>query len=196
MTHPISSPYSLYTRPTDARLLRRLLDYRPDPIRAARMLAGTKRGHVTPPTTDELELELTHSAHLLELTGGAELDAFAARLVAEAGPDGPAALCTPHGQLLRDALAQYARSVRPSGIADLKRKAAAIFGMELEGLSPEDKEFEYARHLVRFLRDVAATALQPPSSGTAMNGGQRVQAALAQAARRHAPGLLRYAVLP
>jgi hypothetical protein len=92
--------------------------------------------------------------------------------------------------MLGRALACLARGIWPSTAAELKRRAAVLFGLELEGLSPEDKEFEYARHLARFMRD-AVQALE--TRGGTLDAERRVQDALAQAARRHAPGLLRHA---
>ena len=52
-----------------------------------------------------------------------------------------------------------------------------IFGLELEGMSGEDQEFEVARRFVR----LAASAAQKAAAA---------RSAVAAAARRHAPGLL------
>ena len=66
--------------------------------------------------------------------------------------------------------------------------AGRIFGLELEGLTVEDQEYEVARRLVRF----AGAATQQAAS-TPANGASPVpaQAAVASAARKHAPGFLR-----
>jgi hypothetical protein len=58
---------------------------------------------------------------------------------------------------------------------------AHILGLELEGLSPEDQEFEVARGFIRF----AEAALKRKAQG-----GIDAAAAIRQAAQRHAPGLL------
>jgi hypothetical protein len=61
----------------------------------------------------------------------------------------------------------------------------------LEGLSPEDQEFETARAYVRFANSAAsrAAALQTQRGGAP--AGVVVRQALSGAARQHAPGLLR-----
>ena len=45
-----------------------------------------------------------------------------------------------------------------SGGAKLCTRAARIFGLELEGLSPDDKEFELAQHFIRFAADAVRHA--------------------------------------
>ncbi|MES2256928.1 MAG: hypothetical protein V4724_00345 [Pseudomonadota bacterium] len=135
------------------------------------------------------DAEMAGGAALLEAASGAGLDDFLLSLIRRAGPSGRAALHSPLGHALLAALKNAARSVLPLDSATLKLKAATIFGLELEGLSPEDKEFELARHFVRFANGVIDAALAP---GTSMDPDSRVQAALLQAARRHAPGLLRH----
>jgi uncharacterized protein (DUF697 family) len=65
--------------------------------------------------------------------------------------------------------------------------AGRMFGLELEGLSPEDQEFEVARRVVRLAGDAAKTATKAPPSAPAP---QVAQAAVAAAARKHAPGLI------
>jgi uncharacterized protein (DUF697 family) len=64
--------------------------------------------------------------------------------------------------------------------------ASNLFEMELEGLSQEDREFEAAQQFVRFASDAVKNATTAP-------GGDPVaiaRAAIAEAAQRHAPGLL------
>ena len=158
---------------------RRLLSYRPDPAWSVYTSSGR-----------ESDTELADSAALLEAAATGELPAFCAALVAESHVSGNAVLGTPPGRLLSATLARLARQLWPAGTADVKRKAITLFGLELEGLSPEDKQFEYARHLARFMRE-AVQALD--AGGGADDAQRRVQAALAQAARRHAPGLLHHA---
>ncbi len=66
---------------------------------------------------------------------------------------------------------------------------SSIFGMELEGLSPEDQEFEAAKQFVR----LAGATLQNAASGAnaAAVPVRAAQQALVDAARQHAPGLVR-----
>jgi hypothetical protein len=67
--------------------------------------------------------------------------------------------------------------------------AAKLFGLELEGMSYEDQEFEVARRIVslgaeaaRVASEVAGPDAGPPAADTA-------KSALVQAAQTHAPGL-------
>lgn len=61
-------------------------------------------------------------------------------------------------------------------------------GLELEGLSPEDREFEIARQFVRFAADAAGRLAAVPAEGRPPHAV--VQAAINDSARRCAPGLL------
>jgi len=73
--------------------------------------------------------------------------------------------------------------------------AAQIFGLELEGLSPEDKEFELTRSFVRLAADAvrhAAAAALPPSVPPQAIASR----AATEAARHWAPGLLGAGVRP
>ncbi len=66
----------------------------------------------------------------------------------------------------------------------------SMFGLELEGLSNEDRDFEVAKQFVRLAADAAqAAAHAPPGSSPA----QVAQQAVAQAAQKYAPGLLEQA---
>lgn len=156
----------------------RLLDYRPE-LEFLEAPAGGGQ--------DDGD-ELTLAARLLELRGEAQLDRFIDAMVRVDGGAAP----------LADALKRAARQVLPlhgwtggSMIEALRRRgkhdpvarAAHIFGVELEGLSPEDKEFEVAQRFVRFAREAARLSADA-------NRPAGVAAALAEAARSHAPGLL------
>lgn len=66
--------------------------------------------------------------------------------------------------------------------------AAQTFELELEGLSPEDQEFEVARRVVRLAGETARQAARVPRSVPAREVARQ---ALRGAARKHAPGLLR-----
>ncbi len=70
-------------------------------------------------------------------------------------------------------------------------QASRFFGIELEGLSPEDQEFEAARHFAQLIEAAAqnaahAAALATPNPSPAATAWQ----AAARAAKRHAPGWL------
>src|SRR5690606_8772690 len=66
--------------------------------------------------------------------------------------------------------------------------SGAFFGLSLEGLSPEDQEFEAAKAFVLFAGDAARNAaLTPPR----LPAEAIARIAAARAAQRHAPGWLR-----
>ena len=67
--------------------------------------------------------------------------------------------------------------------------ATRLFELELEGLSNEDKEFEYARAFVRFANDAVRRAAYNPNFRFQPRRIARNSAIAA--ARRYAPGLLR-----
>lgn len=156
---------------------RRLIDFKPE------LELGDAAAQM-PEARDEYG-EMSFAARLLEAETPAVLAGVLKDLVARGGASGP--LAAP----LVGVLQRAARMVFPLNATrapgDLKRKAAAIFGMELEGLSPEDKEFELARRFVRLAADAVAEA----GSRAGREPAQAVQLALLHAARRHAPGLLR-----
>jgi hypothetical protein len=62
-----------------------------------------------------------------------------------------------------------------------------MFGLELEGLSAEDREFEVARRYVSFAGEAVKNLALAPSSPDPRTA---VNAAAALAAQTHAPGLL------
>jgi hypothetical protein len=152
---------------------------------------------------DNRELEL--ASELLEVNSEQELEQFLGDLISAAtGALGQfASSPTGHavGGILKDAahralpiLGQAVGNyVSPGAGGDLGRQAATaasqLFGLELEGLSSEDKEFELARRYVQWAHSAARTAARAAS---------RVQApprtiarrAAARAAHLYAPGLL------
>ena len=65
--------------------------------------------------------------------------------------------------------------------------AARVYGLELEGLSAEDRDFEIARQFIRFAQAATRQAANPPS---ALPAAAAVSAAVEGAAREFAPGLL------
>ena len=81
---------------------------------------------------------------------------------------------------------------RPEG--GREARAARRFGIELEGLSAEDKEFELAKRFVRLVAEALRCAASLPNTHTdaGMGTAQRLALrAVAQAARHVAPGLFR-----
>lgn len=65
--------------------------------------------------------------------------------------------------------------------------AGKMLGLELEGMSGEDQEFEVARRLVRLVGDAAQQALEVSPSVPPRAAAQQ---AIAAAAQKHAPGLV------
>ena len=61
-------------------------------------------------------------------------------------------------------------------------------GLELEGLSPEDQEFEVAKRVVRLAADATKKAV---IAQTKMSPENAAKEAVIAAAKKHAPGLLR-----
>ncbi|MGK5004485.1 hypothetical protein [Janthinobacterium sp. LB2P70] len=162
----------------------RLLAYRPE------MELPEAPGMLPLQQEDELAL----AAQLLELQAPAQFDAFLARQLG-ATAAGQQVRGTPLEGPLRQLLGKVVAPLLPlhgGSPQALKRRAAGIFGMELEGLSPEDKEFELARQVVHLI-DAVNTALAQDGGTGARAPRARVETALLQVARSVAPGLLRQA---
>lgn len=148
---------------------------------------------------DEIE-EMELAADFLEVTDDTELDQFLGKLLSKAKKAAGGFVKSGLGQQLGGLLKGAAKQALPAlgnialpgiGGAAGGRAAAAlgdIFGLELEGLSPQDQEFEGARKFVRFAGDVAQAAANAPPS---MPPQQAARAAVIKAAQKHAPGLLR-----
>jgi hypothetical protein len=149
--------------------------------------------------TQQMEL----ASELLEVTNEAELDRFLGDLIQRAGQAVGKFIKSPEGQAIGSALKGAAKQVLPDigsavggylgGSAgaklggDAATAAERAFGLELEGLSDEDAEFETARRFVNFAGDaVKNMALAPPG----MDPRSAARSAAIAAARTHAPGLL------
>jgi hypothetical protein len=105
------------------------------------------------------------------------------------------------GGILKDSLSSAAKQALPvvgraigdtaGGYGDLGARAGSavgsLLGLELEGLSAEDREFEVARQLVRFAGSAAGqAAAAPPHAPSAAVA----RTAASRAAQVYAPGLL------
>lgn len=142
--------------------------------------------------------EMDLAAELLEVASEPELDRFLGGLVKRATGALTGLARSPEGQQLVKLLRATAKKTLPGlGAAlgsrvggpagarigsQLAQQAGQLFGLELEGLSPEDQEFEIAR---RFVRCAGAAARQMARNAT----GSPLQA-LRAAAQHFAPGLL------
>src|SRR5262249_13183079 len=72
--------------------------------------------------------------------------------------------------------------------SNLAGMAGNALGLELEGLSQEDREFEAARQFVRFAGQTVQNAMEAAPHA---DPGTVAHAATVDAARLHAPGILR-----
>ncbi|PJJ60169.1 hypothetical protein [Hymenobacter chitinivorans] len=156
------------------------------------------------------ELELAHE--LLEVSNEQELNMFLGKLIKSAGRAIGNFANSSIGRSIGGALKSVAKVAIPlAGKAlgtfvggpvggmiggKLGSMASNLFELELEGLSPEDREFETARAYVRFANAAVrrGAALQRQRPGVPAPALART--ALSQAARQHAPGLLRNRTQP
>ena len=155
------------------------------------------------PLSEAEEMEL--AAELLTVQNEAELEQFLGNLIKKAG----GFLKSGIGRQITGALKGVAKSALPMlgaaagnfivpGIGGaiggrLASAAGGMFGLELEGLSFEDQEFEVAKQVVRLGAAAASNAAQAPPNAHPM---QAAQAALTSAAQQFAPGLLRPGTSP
>jgi hypothetical protein len=153
---------------------RSLLQYRPE-IEAFESRETTAQTE----SADEMQL----AAELLDRVDEGELEAYLVDLINRASKTADRPL---HSTLAK-ILTNTARRLIPRTGAPPNAAAARVFGVELEGLSPEDRTFEVARHFVRFASEAARRAGRVGSVG--VPHAAAVDAA-ASAARTLAPGLL------
>ena len=134
--------------------------------------------------TEEMEL----AAELLEVTDENELQGFIGNLISRATGGMLDLAASPH---LSGLLCQAAKRVLPTVGGTPGRRLATeagdLFGLELEGLSPEDQEFEAARRFVRFAGAGARNAARFRPGVSPRVAARR---ALGAAARSQAPGFL------
>jgi hypothetical protein len=149
--------------------------------------------------TEVLEL----ASELLGVTSEAELDRFLGDLIGKAGKAIGKFVRSPEGQAIGGILKGAAKQVLPgigSAIGgyfggatgaklggDAAAAAGRAFGLELEGLSSEDREFEIAKRYVSFAADAVKNLALAPSSH---DPRKAANAAVVAAAKSLAPGLL------
>jgi len=148
--------------------------------------------------------QMEFAAGLLEISNEAQLDRFIGDLIAKAGHVVGTFVDSPTGQALGGILKRAAKQALPvvgralgghlAGTTGAERgaqfalTAGKLFGLELEGLSPEDQEFEAAKGFVRFAGEAVKNTVRAPAG---MSPRAAIQSAVIQAGRRYAPGLLR-----
>jgi hypothetical protein len=137
------------------------------------------------------------AGELLDVTNESELEDFLGGLVAETARNSGGRIPAGTGRALVDVLRKTAGRTVPTlttAIGDemgpaagpaAAETAARVYGMELEGMSAEDRDYEIARQFVRFAQAAAARAAMTPAPAAAA-----VDAAIAAAGREFAPGLL------
>lgn len=152
---------------------------------------------------DGLEMQL--ATQLLGVSSEQELEGFLAGLLSRAGGEvAPSFRTSPVGRrlggLLKSAamrflphldagFGEHAAGENGPGFGHSATQAGQILGLELEGLTNEDAEFEAARQFVRFARDAARRA------GSSTSRNMDARRGFVEAARHHAPGLVGRATL-
>jgi uncharacterized protein (DUF697 family) len=152
----------------------------------------------------ELELneatEMELASELLEVQSEQELEQFLGNLIKGAGKF----LKSSTGRALTGMLKSVAKKALPlvggaigsfvaPGVgtalgSKLGSMASGLFELEYEGMGEQELEFEVARRVVRLTASAARQAAQNPRGNTPQTVAQN---AVAAAARRHAPGLVR-----
>lgn len=150
--------------------------------------------------SQEQEMEL--AAELLEVTNEQELENFLGDLIKSAGSALGKIVKSPIGKAVGGVLKGVAKTALPiAGGAlgtffggpigatigsNLGSMAGNILGLETEGMSGEDREFEASRQFVRFAGETVKNALDAAPNG---NPAAVAQGAAVEASRNHAPGL-------
>lgn len=176
MTHPLVE-YSPETEASDGTL--------PGPLATVAGRTSTSAGVFNEGQVLEL------AAQLLEARSAPALAASLAQLITRTSRQLGTGIAPAAAHALRDALAQAADRTLPCAACPRSSRnlaaATRAAGLELEGLSPEDKEFELARNFVRLAADAVRHLVTSPAGASPQRTAQH---ALARAARHHAPGLL------
>ncbi len=154
------------------------------------------------PINEAEEMEM--AAELLGIANEYELDQFFGKLFKKVSQAVGKAINSPLGQALGGALKPLVKQVLPvAGGAlgamvggplgaqlgnQVTSAAGRLFGLELEGLSGEDREYEMSRRFVRFATTAARNALRAPRHFRPRHIARR---SLIEAMRRMAPSLRR-----
>jgi hypothetical protein len=141
------------------------------------------------------EIELAN--HVLEVGSPQELEQFVGDLLTAAADSAGRFARSKTGRQLGGILKQAAAQAVPAvsgalgaGEGETNGRplgaAARLFGVQQENMTNEDKEFELARHFVRFADCATRQAVKRMNSAPPSQVARR---AVTKAARRHAPGL-------
>lgn len=146
--------------------------------------------------------ELQLAAGLLEVGNEEQLDRCLANVIHEAEKITGRVVQPSQAEAIRDVLrnsiqqilpvgsVQHGATMRTSVGTELSRALSAtagqLLGLELEGLSPEDREFEAVRQFVRFAGETVKNAVEGAPGSDPQDAAHR---AAAKAAEAYAPGL-------
>jgi hypothetical protein len=159
-------------------------------------------GEAASPFGEMQEIEL--ASELLEIGSELELEQFLGNILNAVGGAARRFASSQTGQALGGILKDAARQalpvvgkavgqwVTPSGGdvgAQVATQAGKMLGLELEGLSAEDREFEVARQFVRFAGAAGRAACQMPPH---VSPDQAARSAAVNAAQTFAPGLMHH----
>lgn len=162
------------------------------------------------PFSESEEMEM--AADLLEVSTDEELEQFLGDLFKKIGRGAKRFFKSSAGRALGGILKKVAKTALPiigraAGTAagdfvapglgstlggsfggSLASSTGQAFGLELEGMSPEDQEFEVARQYVKLAGSAAQKVAQMPSN---IDPRSAATAAITEAAKQYAPGLLK-----
>jgi hypothetical protein len=180
-----------------------LTDYSPQ-MEAFAPSSATEIGRRSAPGVFTEDEELDLASRFLEVNSEQELHEFVDSLIKTAGRALNQTMEPPLEQDIGDILKSIAKVALPivGGVvggfvggppgaalgSSLASTAGRAFGLELEGLSPEDSEFEISKQFVKFGGAVVKNALKTDPSNDRAKIARR---AATVAARAHAPGLLK-----
>ncbi len=175
-----------------------LTEYSPQ-METAELLPEGEFEDVPPFSVFSREEEMRLAAELLDVHNEPELEGFLGDLIRKAagalGKFASSAVGKSIGAVLKKAIPLAGGAIGgmvggPLGArigGALASQAGQAFGLELEGLSPEDREFEAAKRFVRIAGATAAGALEALKDGDPPSAAYR---AAMDAAREFAPGLM------
>jgi hypothetical protein len=165
-------------------------------------ILGALTGEGESPLSEEQEMELT--AELLEITSEEELEEFLGNLIKGVAKKVGGFIKSPVGKQLGGILKGIAKKALPvvggalgsfvaPGVgtaigSKLGSMASGLFEVETAGMSQEQAQFEVARRYVRLASTAAQHAATAPRNAPTP---KVVRIAITEAARHHAPGLLR-----
>lgn len=158
-------------------------------------------GEYSGETLLEQDEEMALASELLSVGSEAELDHFLGKLIRKAGQAAGRFIKSPAGQALGGVLKAAAKSALPAignalvpGIGGpLASAVGDAFGLEAEGYSGEDAEWESAKRFIKFADFAAKQLAHAPTDTPPVEAAKR---AALTAARHYAPGLLREAAPP